>query len=152
MKRMALMLVALVGLGVSASGLAAKAPILPGLWKVLVRIEVVGVPAGAVPERTYHRCLTQQELAKYGGVPKPVHNQNMQCRMLKVNRHGKQISWAMSCKGRDNVRISGVSIFESTTSYRETIHIKGTAAGRPLNVTQHIRAHRLGQCKGNLKD
>lgn len=151
MKRMALVLGALLMVGFSTSGLAAKVPIIPGLWKVLVKVEVAGVPQ-ALPERTYHRCLTQEELAKYGGVPKPIHNRNMQCRMVKVSRRGKSIDWVMSCEGRDKVHIRGLSIFESPRSYSETVHVDGTANGRPIKVTQHIRAHWVGKCKTNVKD
>ncbi len=119
----------------------------PGLWETTVQMQIAGMPM-AMPARTMRRCITQADLDKNHGMPKPQTRGGMKCAAAKFDRSGNAVTYSMKCTGKDGaVELNGTNVFDSRDAYHGTMHMTGAAQGHPMNITSNIKAKRVGDCK-----
>lgn len=118
----------------------------PGQWEVTVTMQMVGMPY-QIPPQTVSKCVKPEDVKD----PKEIilsNNKDKRCQITNVKETGNKVSWSMACKGE---RGSGSGTGEMTFS-AETYegHIQMTAIdprGQPHQMSSHIQAHRVGDCK-----
>lgn len=121
----------------------------PGLWETTVQMQMAGMPM-KIPAHSYKRCVTQADLDKNRGVPKPQNTEDMNCTMSNFNVSGNTVNYTMKCTGKEgNMQMDGSATFDSRDAYHGTMHMTGTAEGHPMDVTSNIQAKRVGDCTGN---
>lgn len=121
----------------------------PGLWEMTVQMQMAGVPV-QMPARTYKHCITQADLDKNHGIPKPENTKDMSCTMKNFTRSGNTINYSMECAGKSgDMQLQGSTTFDSRDAYHGTMHMTGTAEGHAMDMTTNVQAKRTGDCTGN---
>lgn len=132
------------------AGKPAKLPDMmnPGLWDMTVQMQMAGVPM-QMPSQHYKHCITQADLDKNHGIPKPQNTKDMSCKITNFSRSGDTINYSMECKGKNgDMQMQGTTTFDSRDAYHGTMHMTGQAEGRQMDVTTNVQAKRLGDCNG----
>ena len=95
---------------------------------------------GMVQRMSFRSCVTESE-------PVPMDRQGgHDCKLTRMDRKGDAVSWAVECQTPE-----GPMIGEGTGTYRgdrmdAVIKMKGTANGRPMEMTQKLQGRYLGPC------
>lgn len=119
----------------------------PGLWEMTTQMQMPGMPY-QMQAQTFRRCITQADLDKYHGVPRPETHGDMTCTMQKFDRSGSTINYSMKCTGKDgDMQFDGSTISDSPDAYHGTMHMTGTSDGHPMNMTAQTRGKRVGDCQ-----
>lgn len=131
--------------GDDAAGLAGMMQ--PGLWEMTTQMQMPGMPY-QMPTQTFRRCITQADLDKYHGVPKPETHGDMTCTMQKFDRTGNTLSYTMKCTGKSgDMQFEGSTIMDSPDAYHGTMHMTGTADGHPMDMMGQTAGKRVGDCQ-----
>lgn len=119
----------------------------PGLWEVVTQMKAPGMPA-AMPPMTTRQCLTAEEISKRDRLlAHPPRSGRQRCETKDFVHKGNTVTWKMVCQaGQGRSQGAGEVVYESRTAYHGEIHIKTQLRGRTMDMTQHIKAHRTGEC------
>ncbi len=120
----------------------------PGLWEIVTRMDAPGMPM-AMPAMTSHECLTAEKIAKREKLltHPPSSSSNQKCETKDFVHKGNTVTWRMMCHGGEgDSQGQGKVVYDSRTAYHGEIHIKARVGGRTMDMTQHIKAHRTGDC------
>ncbi len=132
-----------------AAGAAGSAPdmshaIDPGLWETTVQMQMSGM---SVPPQTTRSCMTQADLDKYHGMPKPQNDKGMTCAVTKFDFTGKAMTYTMKCTGNaGNMDMNGSTTLDSRDAYHGTMAMTGSMQGHPMQMTNTYTAKRVGDC------
>lgn len=119
----------------------------PGLWEMTTRMQMPGMPY-QMPARTFRRCITQADLDKNHGVPKPQTHGDMTCTMANFTRSGNTLNYTMKCTGKDgDMQFDGSTTMDSRDAYHGTMHMTGTAEGHAMDMTGKTQGKRIGDCQ-----
>lgn len=135
-------------LGAQAGGKPAGASNMmrPGLWEMTVHMQMAGMPM-AMPAHTTRQCITQADLEKNHGMPKPQTRDDMSCTTQKFDRSRNTVTYSMKCTGKNGAfEMNGTTVFDSRDAYHGTMHMTGNAQGHPMNMTTDSKAKRVGDC------
>ncbi|MBI5887242.1 MAG: DUF3617 family protein [Deltaproteobacteria bacterium] len=118
-----------------------------GLWEIAVTTEMSGMPAGMPfggQEIKQTHCYTQKELKdSKNTLPKS----DEKCEIVDYKSSGKKASWAVQCKGENAMNGSGEILYKGD-SYESTVKMTSkNSRGRSMQIIQHIKGRRLGNCK-----
>lgn len=120
--------------------------IAPGLWEMTVQMQIEGIST-SMPAQTVQQCVTQAELAKNRGIPKPQTHGDVTCKTTSMNRSGNTLRWTMACTGQSAMQMDGIMTFDSHKAYHSTVHMTGTMQGRQIRMTQSLQGKRIGECQ-----
>lgn len=113
----------------------------PGLWEILVRIDVPEGPIKDASQAMRH-CYTREELAD---LRTTIPRADPDCSVRDFRLEGDRATWTLSCPGSSVVSGGGEMIL-GRHAYAANIWNEITEGDRVLRVTQRIRARRLGDC------
>ena len=121
----------------------------PGLWEVVIKMEVPGMPM-AMPPMTTKQCLTAEQIAKRED--KLVHpasrDPSEKCELKSHERRGNTMTMTMSCTASQGTsQVKGRMIFDSPTAYHGEFDVQAAVEdGRTMHMTQHFEGKRTGDC------
>lgn len=128
--------------GNPASTAAAPPPLPePGLWEILVRIDVPEGPVRDTSQAIRH-CYTPEDLSDpRNAIPRA----GPECEISEFRLEGNRATWALRCTGAGVVSGGGEMIL-GRQAYAANVWNEILERGRTLTVTQKIRARRVGDC------
>ncbi len=113
----------------------------PGMYEITSKVEMPGMPAGAVPPQTITQCLTKQE---------PVPNKDaggQTCVIKDMNQDGNTITWKMECDQQGQKMTSEGQMSYNGDSFEGTSTMNmGSQAGN-MTMTTLISGKRIGDCQ-----
>lgn len=113
----------------------------PGLWEILVRINVPDGPVQDASQVIRH-CYSQEDLADpRSAIPRA----GPDCEIHDFRLDGARATWSLRCSGPSAVS-GGGEMMLGREAYVADVWNKITDRGRTLDITQRIRARRLGDC------
>ena len=95
---------------------------------------------GMVQRMSFRSCVTESE-------PVPMDRQGgHDCKLTRMDRKGDSVNWAVECQTPE-----GLMTGDGTGTYKgdrmdAVIKMKGTANGRPMEMTQKLQGRYLGPC------
>lgn len=133
--------------GLTGAAGAGQPQIQPGLWEIVTQVKTAGMSM-SMPAMTARQCLTAEEIAKRGKLlAHPPKSSRQHCETKDFVHKGNTVTWTMVCRGgQGDSQGEGRVVYDSRTAYHGRIHIKARVRGRTMDMTQHIQAHRMGQC------
>ena len=137
-------LMALVCALLTSPAWADRPPMREGLWEITTRMEMKGAPnfmGGR--DFTVKQCITKKDLERKDvGIPRNQQN----CKVTDVTRSGNKASWKMECSGPNKMSGRGDMRYDADT-YEGTIAMHSEGGGRPVDMVQHVKGRRIGECK-----
>lgn len=135
-----------ITLSLAAATASAAPTIDEGLWEITSRMEMVGMPEMARRPMTFTHCYTKKDVEDARNLAQ---DKNSACKMTNYRLSGNKASWEIQCAGERPMTGKGEMTF-SRNSYQGVTKLSGNigARGEPAEMTQHISAKRLGECKG----
>jgi len=131
---------------------AAATQIRPGEWEVTVRMEMPGMPAQAMAQQTHtsKSCVTPEMASDPRAAAERLNNHNQsgtKCAMADYAISGNTSTWSIECTGAHPAHMDGEMIYDSDTTHHGTTKIAMQGPRGPMQMTQVIEAHRIGDCK-----
>ncbi len=124
----------------SLSSLSAYAA--PGeYWEVTTKMDMPGMPM-QMPAITAKVCVPA------GSEKNPQYMQqkkDSQCQMTDIKTSGNKVTWKATCNEHGETMTGrGEIIHEGNSSYRGTMHLKGTTHGQSIDMTQNYSGRKIG--------
>lgn len=122
---------------------AGPAMMQPGMWEIVTKMEMPGMPVAMPPTKVTH-CYTPQDVENTDKtIPK-----DQSCKLDSHSVIGNKVSWTVSCKDKSgNMKGSGEMTYKGT-SYDGTMKMSVQSRGeQPMNITYRYSGRRLGECK-----
>ena len=118
----------------------------PGLWETTVQMQMAGVPMQLGGHNVKH-CITQAELDKDKGFPKPQNTADMSCSTPDYQLSGNTMTYTMKCTGKQGeMTMSGSTTLDSRDAYHGTMTMTGSMQGHPMQMTSNYTSKRVGDC------
>lgn len=115
----------------------------PGLWEVVMQLEVPGMPV-AMPPIRQTLCFTRQDIESgTKALPQDTPNNAAGCKPDNLRIDADTASWTLNC---DNMKGSG-SMTYSGDSYSGNADIIMTIDGASQQMKQVFSGRRLGDCQ-----
>jgi len=109
-----------------------------GKWEITSKMEVPGMPM-EMPSVKNTQCLTKEDFVPQSSQP------GQDCKFSQVNVTGNTVTWTMLCNSQgDEMKGVGEMIYRGN-SFEGTI--KMTSSQSNMEMTNHIKGHRIGDCK-----
>lgn len=113
----------------------------PGLWEILVRIDVPEGPVQDASQAIRH-CYTAEDLSDpRSAIPRA----GPDCEVSGFRLEGNRATWALHCTGAGVISGGGEMIL-GRYAYAANVWNEISERGRTFTVTQRIRARRVGEC------
>lgn len=131
----------------TSSAWAERPPMRPGMWQITTRMEMRGAPnfGPGGREFTVRHCITKRDVEREdAGIPK--NDQNRNCAVSDVHRSGNTASWKMVCNGRQKMTGAGEMHYGSD-NYQGTITMHSESGGQNMDMVQHVKGKRVGECR-----
>jgi hypothetical protein len=131
----------------AAPSVDAQQHIKPGQWEITSSMEMEGMPHQIQPMTMTH-CIKPEDTDPKN-VVRELHRRNQECKIEDFKQSGNKVSWTMKCKSEQSGDITATGeMTYKPDSYEGTMHME--MSGGPhgsMKMTQHIKAHRIGDCK-----
>ncbi|MBU0485060.1 MAG: DUF3617 domain-containing protein [Proteobacteria bacterium] len=112
----------------------------PGLYEITSKVEMPGMPAGAIPAQTITQCMTEQD---------PVPSKNAggeECKVTDMKQSGNSMTWKMKCDQQEDMISEGKMTYNGDSFSGTITTMMGPKAGNMTIVTR-ISGKRIGDCK-----
>ena len=109
-----------------------------GEWEITSKMEIPGMPM-EMPPMKHIQCLTKEDFVPQSSQP------GQECKFSQINVTGNTVAWTMRCKNQDGEMKGVGKMMYSGNSFEGTIKI--TSIPENMEMTNHIKGHRIGDCK-----
>ncbi len=112
----------------------------PGQYEITSSVEMPGMPAGSIPDKTMVQCMTEQD-----PIPK-IGDSGQDCKVKNIKKSGNTMTWEMECVQMGQKMVSQGQLTFSKDKFKGNSTIQmGPEAGNRAVVIQ-ISGIRLGEC------
>ena len=118
----------------------------PGWWKIVVTINMPGMPLH-IPPQTVRKCITPEQAAH--GLQQMMHPQaspgeRQVCKLTSVTTHGQQVRYRGSCSmPQGNTSFHGYMHYDSPDQFHGQVSTATNMAGRVLQMREGLRGRRV---------
>lgn len=123
---------------------AAAAEMQPGLWEITMKVDMAGMPQGAMQPQVMRHCYTKKDLED--GKRTIPQSDDKNCQLKDYKLQGNTATWTMECKGENAMTATGTMTMGST-SYSGTMKSKMKHNGETMEMNQSWSGKRVGDCK-----
>jgi len=129
----------------AASAHAGGVNMQPGLWKIVTKTTISGLPF-QVPANTHStkQCITAEQLAK----PWKRLQNNKDCRITNLHSDGNGASWKVECTGEAKAQGTAQLTVDSPTAYHARIDMTTSEGGKAMHTHSELTGRRVGNCTG----
>jgi hypothetical protein len=125
---------------------AASGRLKPGLWEITSTMDMPAMPV-AMPPRTHTQCITPKDADDPKKFAPESSGKDQECSVKDYKASGDKLTWSVECQGKRPGRGTGEMVLKGDT-YEGTIKMTASDPRRgEMQMTQHIKGKRLGDCK-----
>jgi hypothetical protein len=121
----------------------------PGLWRTTSKMQMTGVPGMSnMPpqENTGTTCVTPEMAKDPAKSFRPEVGRGAQDCKYNSNWAGAQLTYEMTCGGREPMTAKGTYTFDGPTRFRGSSTMTQSGGGQRVQVNVQIEGQRVGEC------